>query len=259
MPFTLAHVAVAPPLLRPLGRFAHPAALGIGCVAPDLAYMLPGNLAHSSHSPLGLIVLALPLGLLAFVLWHRYTLPGLLLLTPQRLRARLHSVGQQGKLIRAQLPAILLCLLVGAVGHAFVDSFTHAQSQGVQTFPILQSVLVEWRGHSLRVYKALQHGGSLLGMTFLACWCWRWLQGQEPREITGRMWTQRQQIIAWVALLAATAVVGLTVGAIIASSAGEGFFRFRVFVVRSVVFGGATFIVGASVLGLVGARGSQNC
>jgi hypothetical protein len=249
MPFTLAHIAVAPPLMRPLGRFAHPAALGIGCVAPDLAYALPGKVAHSRHGLEGLILYALPLGLAAFVIWHRCTLPGLLLLSPQYLRARLHSVGQSGKLTRASLPSILLCLLVGAAGHAFVDTFTHANSAGVQNLAFLQTALVEWQGKTLRLYKVLQHGGSLIGMTFLAWWCRRWLCRQTPGDIQGPIWAPRQQLRCLLLLLAIAGLVGLSSGAVMASAVEGDFMRFRVFVVRSIVYRSMTLALCISGLG----------
>jgi hypothetical protein len=251
MPFTLAHVAVAPPLMPLLGRFGHPAALGIGCVAPDLAYAIPGGIAHSSHGLEGLLLYSLPLGLLAFLIWHRCTLPGLLLLSPQFLRQRLHSVGQNGALTRASLPGILLCLLVGAAGHAFVDTFTHANSSGVQTFSFLETVLFEWRGKSLRLYKAMQHGGSLIGLTFLGWWCWRWLQRQSPGEIQGLVWTPQQKVRCVLLLLAAAAIIGLVSGMVMANAVSGNFLRFRVFVVRSIVYGSMTLALCISGLGFV--------
>ena len=65
------------------------------------------------------------------------------------------------------------------------------------------------------------------------------------------MWAAREQVRAAIVLIAAATIIGLIAGTVIASGAQGDFYRFRVFVVRSIVYGSVTLALCISGLGFV--------
>src|SRR5262249_55074618 len=72
--------------------------------------------------------------------------------------------------------AILLSLAVGAFSHVAWDSLTHENGWVVERVPALSASL----GHGPRVYKVLQHGSTVVGLSLLAYWSLDWLRRQAP-------------------------------------------------------------------------------
>ena len=128
------------PLARPLGRFAVPSALAIGSVVPDLWYFLPLATREESHGLAGLFWFCLPLGALAYLLFHWLLKQPLIALLSPRLAA----------FTCAGLPprpwsAVLASLLAGAATHIAWDAAAH---------------LEPW----------VQHASTLAGSAILGVW-----------------------------------------------------------------------------------------
>jgi hypothetical protein len=179
MPFTLAHPAAAVPLLRPLGRHGVLSALVIGSLVPDFWYLIPLAGRNASHGIAGLFWYCLPVGLLAYCLFHAALKRPLIALFPPATAARLAGLSAAG-LPRVPWSAVTVSLLAGGATHLAWDAFTHWRGAGVQAWPALQTLLTSSGAVEVRVYHALQIVSSVLGLGLLAYWCARWLREAPP-------------------------------------------------------------------------------
>lgn len=154
MPYPIAHPAAVIPLARPLGRLGVPSALAIGSVVPDLWYFVPGLQRSDSHSAGGLVWFCIPVGLLAYVLFHAVLKRPLIALISPRL-SHYACAGMP------QRPwyAVVLSLLVGAATHLVWDALTHAARQGPNVW---------------------QHASTIVGTAMLAVWVWHKLRAAPP-------------------------------------------------------------------------------
>ena len=165
MPYPFAHPAAILPLVRPMGRFAVPSALAIGCMVPDAWYLVPLLTRGDSHGLGGLLGFCLPAGLLAYLAFHQLLKQPLLALLPYGLASRLAGVMVKG-LPAASWGAVALSVLVGAATHLGWDWLTH------------ERLLVNGVG-------VLQHASTAAGTLVLLGWLHRWYRrapaGQLPR------------------------------------------------------------------------------
>ena len=177
MPFTLAHPAAVIPLRRRLGRRGVLSALVIGSLTPDLAYFIPVGLSRTgSHTPSALLWFCLPIGLLAYLLFHLVLKQPLAALLPVALAHRLPERVVRRRLPPASVTAVVLSLLIGAVTHLVWDAFTHPGAPGVRLFPVLQAPVFSLGGYQVAAYKLLQHGSSALGLGLIAWWTVGWMR-----------------------------------------------------------------------------------
>lgn len=167
MPWTLAHPAAVLPLRRlaDAGILSFPALL-VGCITPDVVYHVGRwDLGRLTHTPIGVLLLDVPIG--ALLLWCclalRVPVAGLL---PEPHRSMLIRVRFLEARCRAAFVS-LLSLALGAATHLLWDSFTHATAFFVHAFEWL-AWPVPFPGQEIRVYTLLQHGGSLAGVVALA-------------------------------------------------------------------------------------------
>ncbi len=128
MPITLpAHAAAILPIHRLARGRAHALGLLAGCVAPDAAYLL-GATARTSHVPLGVVTICLPVAL-ALVAWgDALLLPALARTVPAgRLIdwPRLLAPRPLPRTVGA-VAALVASILAGAATHLLWDGFTHA-------------------------------------------------------------------------------------------------------------------------------------
>ena len=187
MPLTPAHAAAALPIdrvARALGFTLPLSALMIGTWAPDFEYLLllhPGG--KFGHTPLGLVVFCLPLGLVAWATFEWLIAPALLSLLPPGLEAHVRAArrGRVGTRIIDAGAAVLL----GAISHVVWDAFGHpgplARSLRILLRPALPAVLpdIPW-------YKVVQHGSTVVGTLVLCAWAWSWLRRQDPAMLAYR-------------------------------------------------------------------------
>ena len=169
MPWTFAHPAAVLPLL-PLagpGRLSF-AALVVGSMSPDFGYYIGSfELASFAHTPLGVLVVCLPAGLLilSLILWLREPIAQLL---PQPHRhALLAACHLQAPLSLRSLSLIAISLLLGATTHVLWDAFTHEGRFFVQHIEVLRVPLFTALHREFRVFNLVQHASTVVGIAFL--------------------------------------------------------------------------------------------
>lgn len=202
MPFTLAHPAAIIPFKRwPLMSTVP---LIIGSLTPDLVIYLPLRLATQrgllppSHSPLGTLVLDLPLGLLLLwlLVWLRTPLTAPLWQPHRRfVREAIHHTMVMRWWWLASIPSLVL----GSWTHILWDSFTHQNRFMVRQLPFLEMQLFPGSAHPMALYHALQYGCSVAGLIFLAWWYFAQLR-RSGLKGTGRWW--RKYLLAGMVLAA---------------------------------------------------------
>jgi hypothetical protein len=172
MPFTFAHPAAAIPLNRFLGNHGSVTALVIGSMAPDLPFFLGILIPRTyTHSLLGLITWALPAGLVVLAMFHFLLRDALLALAPTSVQGRLALASRTSQ---PGLMAVTISLLAGSVTHVIWDSFTHPGTVVVRSLPILQISWGRIGEYELYIFKLLQHLSSMIGLSLLIYWGWRW-------------------------------------------------------------------------------------
>lgn len=198
-----------------MGRFGVASALAIGTMAPDFIYFHWGfELRDLTHTLPALFWYCLPMGLLAYVLWHGILKRPLLALAPSALERRLRPI------VTAPIPkgiahwiAVAISIVVGAATHLFWDGFTHAQDFGVRAFPVLATEPFSLGGYRIAVHKVFQHGSSAIGLLIIAVWALFALRRLEPAPLVDAQQvraTRRGGIAA--TLLIVPAIVGAAAG-----------------------------------------------
>ena len=185
MPFMFVHPAAALPFYRCLGRYGVLSALIIGSLTPDMHYFLPFAVSRSAaHSPIGLILFCLPVGIALYFLYHLLLKHPLALLLPPTIASRISPWLKPGRLPNARWSAIAFSLLVGAATHLAWDAFTHRHGPMVVALPALRSVWFTLGNYPFAGYAVLQQVSNVLGFVLLATWSWRWLRSQSTQPIT---------------------------------------------------------------------------
>lgn len=163
MPFTVAHASVALALRRTRLPFA---AVVIGAMVPDVViFVPPASLYGVTHSPLGLVLVDLPLALALTLGWWWIGRPSLALLAPVAVQRRFPSTWFRPELPIRSLRSwawFVAAALAGIVSHVVWDSFTHDGGWMVDRLPFLQGEIA-----GARVYSLAQHGSTVVGMVLL--------------------------------------------------------------------------------------------
>ncbi len=189
MPFTVAHAAAVLPLVRRAPLV--PAALVIGSMAPDLPYFLPVEIARSeSHQLTWAFTWTALTGLVLWWTWEVVLAPVARDLAPRWLRVRWVAPTSAGGVRRALWA--YLSLVIGILTHLLWDAFTHRTGFAVQAWPSLRTHL-----GPLALYKVLQFGSGVAGVTVLALWCRRRVRAIAPRSADS-LSTQVGRTCAWV-------------------------------------------------------------
>ncbi len=179
MPFTLAHPAAVIPLRRVLGRYAVLSALVTGSVTPDLWFLLPLPVSRNdSHGIAGLFWFCVPVGVAAYVVFHRFLKHPVVSLLPPVMAARLVPLlEREPGLPRTSWKAVVLSVLVGAATHSVWDAFTHWEGRPARTvMPWLRAHLFSIGSIDVYVVNLLQHGTGALALCLLAWRTWQWLR-----------------------------------------------------------------------------------
>ena len=174
-------------------------ALVVGSLAPDFRYFL--NLAprgHFGHTFQGIFIFCLPAGLAVLWIFQRIMKLPLLSLAPRSHQQRLAALAKPfcwGAAGRFAL--IVASLLLGALSHLAWDAFTHDSGLVVRNLPDMRVPLEEFGTHR-PLYNVLQHGSSLLGLTLLVFWYWRWFKRTPPGPVPPSL-RMNAQTKGWVA------------------------------------------------------------
>ena len=229
MPFTLAHAAAALPFQR---WHVNRSALVIGTLAPDFEYfirMKPDD--RFGHTPVGAIVLTLPLAVAVLWIFERYVQAAVYSVLPNALRWRLPPPGRF-ETFRGPREILLAvaCIGLGIVTHLFWDLFTHPTGWAYDRWSLLRENVTIPPMWPVPVYKVLQHGSTIIGTGLLTIWFLTWF-GNTPAIHRYPFLSARRRAgvllaVLSVALLAAILRAGSSIesrGAHwIASATGEG-------------------------------------
>ena len=242
MPATFAHpIAVLPLSRRPLVF----SALVVGSLAPDFEYLL--RLAPRStvgHTVLGLFTFCLPLGLAVVWFWHAFLKVPLLELLPDRHYRALLPLSHPFSLTPAlRFGVVALSVLLGAATHVGWDAFTHSNGWAVLEFPLLSTPVLHTPFGTLRMFKLLQHGSTLLGSLGLIAFYFRWL-GRQGGSSLARTSSLSASLRSWAIclFLLVAGAVGLGLAWAVTPPA-RGLDATRVLLVRGMLFGGATLLL----------------
>lgn len=209
MPFTLAHSAAALPFRR---LRLVPSALIIGTLAPDFEYLIKldahGRIAHTFP---GVLVLTLPLALAVLWIFHRFVKLPLVRLLPDGVQGRLAKhLGEFSFLGLSRFLYIVASILVGIATHLLWDSFTHRGTWLYVRWPLLrQTFHLPFEGN-IPLYKALQHGSSVLGVGVVLIWLVLWYR-RNGATVPARGAVPITKRIAILAGLIVVACVGVIV------------------------------------------------
>ena len=169
MPLTFAHPAAVVPIKEKWPRWFDLTALVLGSMAPDFEYFIylrPQRVI--GHTVGGYFYYNLPLVFMIAILWHYVIKRPLILSLPKPFRKYGASFLQHKwdiRSIRAFLVFIASAIL-GMATHVFWDAFTHANTYFVRNIAFL-SYQISILNTDIYVYKALQHGSSLVGFLIL--------------------------------------------------------------------------------------------
>jgi hypothetical protein len=165
MPLTFAHPAAILPFSRK-SRYIHFSALVLGSMAPDFEYFLKGRpMGEIGHTFGGFVWFNLPLVILIYFIYHIFVHEALFNHLPFFLQdpytKRITSYGI--------LKIVVFCYsaIFGMVTHVIWDSFTHINGYMVLKFPEFFTYSTNTYGSSIPLYKFLQHGSTLFGLTII--------------------------------------------------------------------------------------------
>ncbi len=237
MPFTLSHPAAAVPFAR---RGLVLSALVVGSLSPDLIYFLCLSVrCQFGHTLLGLFLFDMPVGLTLLWLFHTVLKYPLLSLFPARHQQCLMPLAKTPfhfiPLRRFLL--IVLSLLLGAITHIVWDSFTHSSGWMVQQFAVLKTPIIDMSQKAIKLHNILQHSSTLLGISLLSYWYYRWFR-QAPSAPIAAL-TCFSTRTKWLIIL----IIGLSAGGIGSIYAFLDIFpfaslrSFEIFAVKAVIYG----------------------
>lgn len=246
MPLTFAHPAAVIPLMR--GPFV-PAALVAGALAPDLPYFLralripvsaqswwePFLNATTTHDWPGAVTVAMPLALLLYLAVAACGRPA---------RWALPADSSAEATRRASMPLwlvwVVLSLALGVLTHVVWDSFTDSDGWVVQNLAALRADAVG----SVAWARLLQHLSTVVGLTVLLAVAWRhrgaWLTSSDT--------VRRVRFRRVMAVVIASAVVGMVVVTLVRHEAGAGAEHLLSNAAIGTGFGGATVAAALAIV-----------
>lgn len=253
LPFTLAHTAAVLPFLR---QPVVPLALVAGAMAPDLPYFLQvlrsehdWNAALlngiSSHQFAHMLTVGMPLALVLFGFLSlikgpiRWALPESWFPDQSGLRMRPPTGGHMALWT-------FHSLLIGLLTHLVWDSFTHASGWVVLHVPSLSNEPVA----GIPIFRLLQHGSSLAGMSILALWYIK-MRRRSHRNVKTEVIEPRN---ARTMLLSLVVVVPAVAAALLGRGATpviEDALSAELFLQVIILRGGAALIASLAIYGLL--------
>ncbi|HSN33736.1 MAG TPA: DUF4184 family protein [Ideonella sp.] len=208
MPYTISHSAAVLPFSRWLAPRRLLSAALVGSMVPDFGYLLPYDLPRfATHSLVALFTFCVPAGLACYWVFQLLIKRAVLEVLPDGAYARALPFASPARL--ASLRHWLLAaagILAGAATHLAWDGFTHEGARGVRMFPALNDDLADVGGHRLLVYKLLQQGSSLIGLSVALWICWRALRTPAPQPRPERT-LARIERDAWLLAFPVLAVI----------------------------------------------------
>lgn len=206
MPFTAAHPAIVLPVLKRLRGPFTTSALVIGTMTPDFEYFLRLQpVAGIGHSPVGLIVFCIPVGLVVLAVFHLVVKRPVAMLLPAWVQARISPALATPRVDARTALITTLLIFAGAITHVVWDGFTHPNGWAVERWRWLATIVLSVGGVHIAVYKLLQHGSTFVGLIALVWVLVNWLWRQPVVNVPPNRFTPGVQLKI-VAGLATTAV-----------------------------------------------------
>jgi hypothetical protein len=206
----------------------------IGTFAPDFEYLL--RLAPRGrflHTPLGAVVLTLPIALLVLWTFHSFVKRPAAMLLPEALRRRLPDASGKFRFGGpARFLLILASILVGIATHLLWDSFTHPNTWPYRHWAILGHPFTLPIAGELPLYKILQHSSTVVGLGIVAAWLLISYRTTPPSTLLTKPLPPMRKA-AIIALMMSIALVGGTLRGLAGMSPGN--FGFKHFVAHAVV------------------------
>ncbi|WP_399631877.1 DUF4184 family protein [Sporosarcina sp. SG10008] len=200
MPLTFAHPAAILPFSRK-SKYINFSAMVFGSMAPDFECFLRGQpMGDIGHTFTGLVLFNLPLVTIVYVIYHIFV--------HQILFNHLPTILQDTYVKRVDstiiLKVVVFCYsaLFGMLTHVVWDSFTHINGYMVLKFPALFTHSYNIYGFAIPLYKFLQHGSTLFGITMILVYMYyRALTQRKHKHITVY---PKKKIIFWFSLFILT-------------------------------------------------------
>jgi len=169
----------------PLRRRLALSALIVGSLAPDFLYFLNlSSVRHFGHTLCGIFLFSWPAGLAVLWIFHKLLKLPLISLAPERHQQRFVRFTEPFPWRPAtRFLLILFSLLLGTISHVVWDAFTHDHGFVVRNVPDLRSPALEEFGSHRPLWNLLQHGSSVLGLSLLVFWYWRWFRREPPQPV----------------------------------------------------------------------------
>jgi Domain of unknown function (DUF4184) len=165
MPLTFAHPAAILPFSRK-SRYIHFSALVLGSMSPDFEYFLRGQpMGDIGHTFAGFVWFNLPLVILTYFIYHTFVHEILFNHLPICLQDSYTKRIDTSPILKV----LVFCYsaLFGMITHVVWDSFTHINGYMVLKFAEIFTFTANIFGLSIPLYKILQHGSTLLGLTII--------------------------------------------------------------------------------------------
>lgn len=202
MPLTFAHPAAVLPFSRK-SRYIHFSAVVLGSMAPDFEYFLRGQpLGEIGHTFSGFLLFNLPLVTVIYFIYHIFVHQTLFNHLPAFLQDFTSVKRESG----IPLKVIVFCYsaLFGMLTHVIWDSFTHKNGFMVLRLPVLNDTL-SLLGHDIPIYKLLQHGSTLFGITLIVIYMTYRAFSQKKPDYAATI-SSKQKIVFWSLLFLLTMV-----------------------------------------------------
>ncbi len=165
MPLTFAHPAAILPFSRK-SKYINFSALVFGSMAPDFEYFLRGQpMGEIGHTFTGFVLFNLPLVTFIYFMYHIFVHQILFDHLPIFLRDP--YVKKIDSTFRVKVVVFCYSALFGMLTHVVWDSFTHINGYMVLKFPVLFTHSYSMYGFTIPLYKFLQHGSTLFGLTMI--------------------------------------------------------------------------------------------
>ncbi|MBO0603260.1 DUF4184 family protein [Sporosarcina sp. E16_3] len=165
MPLTFAHPAAILPFTRK-SKYINFSALVIGSMAPDFEYFLKGRpMGEIGHTFNGFVLFNLPLVTFIYFIYHIFVHQILFNHLPSYLQDP--YVKKIDSTFGVKIVVFCYSALFGMLTHVVWDSFTHINGYVVLKFPALFTHGYSMYGFTISLYKLLQHGSTLFGLTMI--------------------------------------------------------------------------------------------
>jgi drug/metabolite transporter superfamily protein YnfA len=189
MPFTFSHPALAIPIYLLYKRAFSLTGLIIGSITPDFEYFfrMEKGPSYYSHTLTGLLYFNLPVGLLIFLIFHRFVRRPLIVHLPSILFERfvpfcdLHWTHY----VKGRWGTVLISILFGAATHLGWDGLVHEHGDFMYEWQHKLLFFQDWQHHTI-IYTLTQSVHSLAGMIVLLIAVW-WLPAKNQPHQRGNL------------------------------------------------------------------------